>query len=229
MPQAPDTKEQILDAAEALFSAHGFEGVSLRALTKEAHVNLASVHYHFGSKEAVVRALFVRRSGPVNQERIALLNELERQADGAPLAVESILTALFLPIIRIAQDPERQQVYRRLIARFYFESADYLESLFEQEFCEVIRRFEQAFARALPDLPISELCWRMHFTAGVMVHTMLDSGRTHKWAPQAITDATDQETLDAMVRFVAGGMRAAADAARAPSECGAPEAEVVRT
>ena len=130
---------------------------------------------------------------------------------------------------RCLTNPSAKPTIPRLIARFYFESADYLESLFEQEFCEVIRRFEQAFARALPDLPISELCWRMHFTAGVMVHTMLDSGRTHKWAPQAITDATDQETLDAMVRFVAGGMRAAADAARAPSECGAPEAEVVRT
>ncbi len=227
MPQAPDTKEQILDAAEALFSANGVEGVSLRALTKEANVNLASVHYHFGSKEAVVRALFVRRSGPVNQERIALLDELEREADGAPLAVESILTALFLPVIRITQDPERQQVYRRLIARFYFEPAEYLESLFEQEFAEVIRRFEQAFSRALPSLPLGELCWRMHFTAGVMVHTMLDSGRTHKWAPQAITDASDQETLDAMVRFVAGGMRTAATAAGAPPGCAAPAEEVV--
>lgn len=227
MPQAPDTKEQILDAAEALFSANGVEGVSLRALTKEANVNLASVHYHFGSKEAVVRALFVRRSGPVNQERIALLDELEREADGAPLAVESILTALFLPVIRITQDPARQQVYRRLIARFYFEPAEYLESLFEQEFAEVIRRFEQAFSRALPGLPLGELCWRMHFTAGVMVHTMLDSGRTHKWAPQAITDASDQETLDAMVRFVAGGMRTAATAAGAPPGCAAPAEEVV--
>lgn len=226
MPHGPDTKEQILDAAEALFSAHGFEGVSLRALTKEANVNLASVHYHFGSKEAVVRALFVRRSGPVNQERIALLDELERQANGTPLAVESILTALFLPVIRVTQDPERQHVYRRLIARFYLEPAEYLDSLFEQEFADVISRFEQAFSRALPSLPLGELCWRMHFTAGVMVHTMLDSGRTHKWAPQAITDATDQETLDAMVRFVAGGMRAAAIAAGAPPGCATPQAEV---
>ena len=225
MPQTPDTKEQILDAAEALFSAHGFEGVSLRALTKEANVNLASVHYHFGSKEAVVRALFVRRIGPVNQERIALLDELERQADGDPLAVGSILKALFLPVIRITQDPQRRQVYRRLIARFYLEPAEYLESQFEQEFSVVIKRFEEAFSRALPDLPHRELCWRMHFAAGVMVHTMLDSGRTHKWALQAITEASDQETLDAMVRFVTGGMQTAATASELPSERAAPQAE----
>ena len=49
--QSADTKDLILDAAELLFSENGVEGVSLRALTSKAGVNLASVHYHFGSKE----------------------------------------------------------------------------------------------------------------------------------------------------------------------------------
>ncbi|MDY7020508.1 MAG: TetR/AcrR family transcriptional regulator, partial [Cyanobacteriota bacterium] len=55
-----DTKEQILNAAERHFALFGFAGTSLRAVTREANVNLAAVHYHFGSKEELFKAV-VRR------------------------------------------------------------------------------------------------------------------------------------------------------------------------
>jgi len=46
-----DTKNRILDAAEVLFAERGFADTSLRLITSEADVNLASVNYHFGSKK----------------------------------------------------------------------------------------------------------------------------------------------------------------------------------
>jgi AcrR family transcriptional regulator len=52
-----DTKKNILDAAEKLFSSNGFSSTSLRVLTKEAGVNLAAVNYHFGSKEELIKAV----------------------------------------------------------------------------------------------------------------------------------------------------------------------------
>ena len=48
-----DTKEQILNAAEKLFAEHGIEAVSLRSIISEAGVNLAAIHYHFGSREGL--------------------------------------------------------------------------------------------------------------------------------------------------------------------------------
>ena len=47
-----DTKTKILDTAERLFSQKGFDAVSLRNIVEAAKVNLAAVHYHFGSKPA---------------------------------------------------------------------------------------------------------------------------------------------------------------------------------
>ena len=226
MPQASGTKELILDAAETLFGAQGVEGVSLRSLTKAASVNLASVHYHFGSKEAVVKAVFLRRIRPINRERVALLDELESRCGDGPVSLESVLTALFLPVIRTVRKPQRQRSFQRLCARFYFEPADYLESLFEQEFGEVSGRFERAFGRALPNLSPTELRRRMRFAVGVMVHTMLDNGRTHRWPLDPPERPSDQEVLDSMVRFVAGGMRAASDADGAAAIRAAPLAEV---
>ena len=63
---ASGTKEQILDVAERMFAESGVHGVSLRAIIAEAGVNLAAVHYHFGSKDALVEAVFERRVGPAD-------------------------------------------------------------------------------------------------------------------------------------------------------------------
>ena len=59
-----ETRTRILDAAEELFMQHGFEGTSMRQLTAKADVNLAAVNYHFGSKKALIQAVFSRFLGP---------------------------------------------------------------------------------------------------------------------------------------------------------------------
>ena len=69
-----ETRNRILDTAESLFSDHGFRDVSLRCITKQAGVNIASVNYHFGSKDALVIEVFTRVVAPINRERIALLD-----------------------------------------------------------------------------------------------------------------------------------------------------------
>ena len=71
----PNTKTALLDAAERLFARDGIAESSLRAITTEAGANLAAVNYHFGSKEGLVRAVFARRLGPLNGQR---LESLER-------------------------------------------------------------------------------------------------------------------------------------------------------
>src|ERR671936_254385 len=68
-----ETRTRILDAAEELFMQHGFEGTSMRQLTARAGVNLAAVNYHFGSKHALIEALFRRRLDPMNAPRNELV------------------------------------------------------------------------------------------------------------------------------------------------------------
>ena len=83
------TKDRILDAAESLFMEHGFEATSLRAITAAAGVNLASVNYHFGSKEVLFQAVLTRRLDPMNQERLDLLTTLERESGNGATALRS--------------------------------------------------------------------------------------------------------------------------------------------
>src|ERR687884_1611729 len=86
-----ETRTRILDAAEALFMQHGFEGTSMRLLTGKAEVNLAAVNYHFGSKDALIEALFRRRLDPMNAARVAALEQLE--AESRPADPERIIRA----------------------------------------------------------------------------------------------------------------------------------------
>lgn len=93
--RSPDTRERILDAAERLFMAHGYEGTSMRQITGEAGVNLAAVNYHLGSKEALVQEVFRRRLDWLNDERMRVLNAMEAEADGKPLKPSQIVDGFF--------------------------------------------------------------------------------------------------------------------------------------
>ena len=98
---ASDTKERILDAAEELFAESSYDSTSLRGVTRAADVNLAAVHYHFGSKQALYEAVVTRRVSDVNRDRLERLAALERAAGGGSIPIEALVEAL------IAGEPGR--------------------------------------------------------------------------------------------------------------------------
>src|SRR6185437_8949611 len=115
-----ETRTRILDAAEELFMQHGFEGTSMRLLTAKAGVNLAAVNYHFGSKDALVEAVFRRRLDPLNLARLAELEKLEAQG-GTP-DPEGIIRAFLSPTLRLVEDAKSGgRNFIRLLGRTYTE------------------------------------------------------------------------------------------------------------
>src|ERR1700761_8308807 len=96
-PTVASTKDRILDAAERLVGARGFEATPVRAITAEAGVNLAAVNYHFQSKEALIRAVIARRIAPVNERRLKMLDA----AEAGPLSVEAVIEAFIRPVFEM--------------------------------------------------------------------------------------------------------------------------------
>ena len=167
------TKDRILDAAESLFMEHGFEATSLRSITAAAAVNLAAVNYHFGSKEELFQAVLTRRLDPMNQERLDLLTELERATAPRPVACEQILSAMFVPALKLARDRKRGgKDFLRLLGRAYADPAPFIRHFLSGQYAVMIARFKAAFARALPELPPKELSWRLHFIMGALSYTL---------------------------------------------------------
>ncbi len=57
---APDTREHCLQAAERLFAAHGFAATGMRQIGGAAGVSIATLIYHFGSKEKLYGQVLAR-------------------------------------------------------------------------------------------------------------------------------------------------------------------------
>lgn len=51
------TREAVFAAAATLFSAHGFDGVAMDDIARQAGVNKAMIYYHFADKLALYRSI----------------------------------------------------------------------------------------------------------------------------------------------------------------------------
>jgi AcrR family transcriptional regulator len=76
---AVDTRTLILDAARSRLLADGYAGLSTRKVAEEAGVPVSQLHYHFGSKQGLILALFAEE----NQRRLD--RQRRMYAEDAPL------------------------------------------------------------------------------------------------------------------------------------------------
>lgn len=187
-----DTKEKLLDAAERLIAEHGYAGASLRQIIAEAGVNLAAVHYHFGSKEELLDAVITRTAEPVNAARLALLDRYETEAKGRPVPVQRILEAFLTPMAKAAaQKPQ----FVRLMGRIVAEGM--LGAVLDKNFRVISTRFTPALRKSVPGLSEEEFDWRMTFMRGAVAHTMCGK------------EGSDFERRMALLtRFLSGGFEA---------------------
>ncbi len=163
-----ETRTRILDVAEELFAESGFHGTSLRAVTTRASANLAAVNYHFGSKEGLLRAVLQRHIGPVNQARLARLDELEREAGSRPIELEALVRVFVeAPLRHFLGLGRHGRVVMRFLGRSQTEPHELVQAIVAEHFTEVARRFHSALCRTLPDLPPAELAWRLRALIGV--------------------------------------------------------------
>ena len=207
-----DTKTRILDAAESLFMEHGFEATSLRSLTSAASVNLAAVNYHFGTKEELFQAVLTRRLDPMNQERIDLLERLERDAGGKAMSCEKILFAMLIPALRLARDETRGgKHFLRLLGRAYADPAPFIRHFLSAQYAEMIGRYKEAFLKALPHLSRQELTWRLHFVMGALSYTLAGTDAVKLFAQMTAAEKYDDELLlQRLAPFLVAGLKAPA-------------------
>jgi AcrR family transcriptional regulator len=202
------TKERILDTAERLFSEQGYAATSLRSIIAGAGVNLAAVHYHFHSKEALLEAVILRRSLPANQQRLDLLDQCERAAGLNPPPLEQVIEAFVAPTFRMARDPASGgMVFMQLLGRLHAEG-DLLPKILTSQFGDVLERFGAALRRALPDLPPEELIWRLHFAIGALAQTLRGGSRDLEAISDLSLSFSSEAALERLVAFLSAGFRA---------------------
>lgn len=167
--ESPDsTRDRILDAAERLFAAHSIEEVTLRDVTSAASVNLAAVHYHFGSRDDLLRAILVRRMTPLLEERKRRLSLLPR--DGAKRKrIEHIVRAFIEPSLEYDCSNDNYLVHRLITRLAIYEERDPID-LFQFTLAETHAKFLDALASVLPDIGREPLGYRFEFMLGLLSH-----------------------------------------------------------
>src|ERR1700704_763953 len=107
----PDTKSQIKAAAQLLFARHGVDAVTIQQIVAAAgQRNNAALHYHFGSKEELIRQLVVDGAMVLDERRQGMLREID--ARGGPSDIREVLLVLVMPVIELGND-ERWRGYIR--------------------------------------------------------------------------------------------------------------------
>jgi AcrR family transcriptional regulator len=202
------SKRKLLDAAEELFAEKGFEAVSVRDITALAKSNVAAVNYYFGSRDGLLMLVMTRYMMPVNEERIARLEALERKWSGKSVPIEELIDALVRPLVgQVRKSELSERLFYKLMGRIFAQQGDGLPPQIEEQLRQVVQRFTRAFVKTLPTVPTDELSWRIHFMAGGMIHML-----THQEVLQRLTNGvagspTMEATLGRFVRFAAAGLR----------------------
>lgn len=198
------TQAQILDAAEQLFATKGQHATSLRSIVKAAGVNLAAIHYHFGSKEGLILAALKRAIQPIVSTQIEQLIAVEESE--IPPSVETIFRAFFAPVLGVISPRQngRGLIQVKFIGRCCTEPAT--ERLVAEEFRLSQQLFIQAFRQVLPDCSKSEIEWKLDFAIAVLIRQLCTSFQD-KTTFQEFSSGKVELTIQRLVRFTAAGMK----------------------
>lgn len=199
-----DTKEQILNVAERLFAENGFVGTSLRSVIREADVNLSAVHYHFGSKEELFRAVTARIAKPVVTGQLKRLAQCEAK-NGTP-NIEAILEAFITPPLEVVfNSGDRSINCARFMGRCRVEP-DSIREIAELEFQGSKKAYLDAFGRSLPDFSRTELTWKLDLVIATLLRVLTEAGKSGSLIQDNSVESI-QATVSKLVSFLASGLR----------------------
>lgn len=204
--QKIDTKTKILNAAEQLFAERGFADTSLRLITSQAEVNLASVNYHFGSKKELIQAVLARYLEvfvPGLESALTALNKHQTRVEQ-----QNVFECLVGPLLALNTFKHRgTTTFLQLLGRGYVENQGHLRWFITTHYGKVMELFNQAVQGANPHLSKEEIFWRLHFTLGTVVFTMASSKALIDIAKADFNDEVDIEGLiRKVIPFISAGV-----------------------
>lgn len=204
---AGETREAILNAAEDLFSKHGFYGVTIREVAREAGVDTALVHYYFGAKKELFDAVFIRRAEVWNNERVAAINRYA-EAAGEGMTLEGLLEAFLRPPFQWSlKGGPGWKHYSALVAQTNANPTFGGETM-ARYFDPAIRRLLELAKTLLPEAEETDLYWAYHNLSGALTLTLGETGRLDRLSGGLCRSGDLESACDYMVRFAAAGFRA---------------------
>jgi AcrR family transcriptional regulator len=204
------TREKILDAAEIEFSSHGYEACSLRMISDAHDINLGLIHYYFGSKEALLSEVFLRRSKLLVGRRNALLNEARRRYGDAPVPVREIARCFITPSADMIKEGEGPRAYIHLQGLLRSDPSEFSKKLRGKALNATNKKFIRELRRSCPHLSPASVVWRFSAMVGAFYSLISKSARVDELS-NGLCDPNDVDAaLAEAIPFIVGGFHAPA-------------------
>lgn len=204
--QRAEKTEQILDAAEHLFSRHGLYGVTLKDVAGRVGVHHTLLNYYFNDKKTLFDAVIARRAEVTSGLRMQALDEYEAASGGRPTVEGALHAFLDTDLDLYNQGGENWQNYGALSA--LASNTPYGAELMDQHFDPVVLRLIDLLRKAMPDCAEEDIFWGYHFVTGALMLTLARTGRIDRLSG-GLCRSDDYDAVKArMAGFMAAGFSA---------------------
>lgn len=189
-----------MNTAERLIARHGIDAVSVRDITAAAKTDVTAIHYHFGSKDQLIKATLLRALEESNLVRGPLIDELD--AKDRP-SMQDIARCLVLPARHHAAAASAKR-HRIAVISIAARHPDYV-ALVAVATEKDIGRYLAALERAQPGTPRSTLLTRLNYAITLAQHSQDAHPLRQSWINQHGV-GTEEDPIERLVDFIAGGL-----------------------
>ena len=201
--QRADMMEQILDAAEHLFSLHGLYGVTLKDVAQSVGVHHTLLNYYFTDKKKLFDAVIGRRAEVTIKLRMEALERYDAETAGKPTVEGALRAFLDTDFDLYGNGGENWKNYGALGAMM--SNTRYGAELMDLHFDRVVLKLVSLLKKALPDCPDEDIFWGFHFVTGALMLSLARTGRIDRLSG-GLCDSDDFEAIkDRMASFMAAG------------------------
>ncbi|MBB3951060.1 TetR/AcrR family transcriptional regulator [Aureimonas jatrophae] len=202
--QRAEMTEQILDAAEFLFSRHGLYGVTLKDVAKMVGSHHTLINYYFADKKALFDAVFTRRAVVTSERRMRMLEEYEAASKGRPTVEGALRAFLDTDLDLYIEGGEGWKNYAALGAQVA-NTPLWGAELMDRHFDPVVLKLIELLKAAMPGCPEEDIFWGYHFTTGALMLTLARTGRIDKLSGGLCRSDDFVAVKERMATFMAAG------------------------
>ena len=201
--QRADKMEQILDAAEYLFSKHGLHGVTLKDVARRVDAHHTLLNYYFTDKKKLFDAVFARRAGVTIAQRTEALDKYDAATKGSPTVEGALRAFLDTDLDLYIQGGESWKNYGALGAQV--SNTPEGAELMDQHFDPLVLRLIELLKKALPHCAEEDIFWGYHFVTGSLMLTLARTGRIDRLSAGRCKSDDFAAVKERMASFMAAG------------------------
>lgn len=210
-----ETLEQILDAAEYLFSKHGLNGVTLRDVALKVGVHTSLMHYYFVDKRRLFEAVFARRAGITSSRRMEALDRYEREANGEPTVEGALRAFLDTDLDLYISGGEGWKNFAAFAAQV--SNSPEGAAMMDLHFDPVVLKLIGILKKALPNCAEADIFWGYDFVTGALMHTLGRTGRIDRLSGGLCKSEDFEAVKDRLASFMAAGFMTLCGKSRKPA------------